>query len=51
MDSIERIGPKWEKWTEVERIVLNGNKIGLRWTEIDRIDLIGSKLVEWTEVE
>ena len=41
MDRIERIGLKLAKWTEVERIVLNGTKvekIGLRWTEIDRID-------------
>ena len=41
MDRIGRIGPKWAKWTEVERFVLNGtkvDKIGLRWTEMDRID-------------
>ena len=41
MDRIERIGPKWAKWTEVERIVQNGtkvDKIGLRWPEMDRID-------------
>ena len=40
-NKVDRIGPMWTDWTEVdEMFLIEPKEIGLKWIKVDRIDQI-----------
>ena len=43
-NKVDRIGPMWTDWTEVdEMFLIEPKEIGLKWIKVDRIDQIEPK--------